>query len=392
MEQFKLIVIHYKNEPSKVHLRARRVIGIRGAGNGARATGRPETGARDRTDEHMAQIRVLSADDISKVLTVTDAVAAVEDAYRQKAEGEGTAWPMVYEQFEPGVSDMDIRSGELSASGLFGLKLTAWFSRNPSRGLPEIYGTTLLCDDTTGAPLALLNASAITGLRTGAAAALGVKWLARKDARNLMVAGAGHMSTFVVAATLAACESIERVEVWDPRKEEAPESRVELMREQVAQILSQAGVERSFQIVAVVSGEEAAHKADAIITVTPATEPIIQAEWVKPGTHISAVGADMEGKQELSSKLVSSARLYVDDRAQSVASGELEVPVSQGAITADDIVAELGEVIAGKAVGRTSDEQITVFDTSGIAVQDLAASRMAYDRAVERGLGTTVEL
>ena len=170
----------------------------------------------------MAQIRVLSADDISKVLSVTDAVAAVEDAYRQKAGGEGTAWPMVYEQFEPGVSDMDIRSGELSASGLFGLKLTAWFSRNPSRGLPEIYGTTLLCDDTTGAPLGLLNASAITGLRTGAAAALGVKWLARKDARNLMVAGAGHMSTFVVAATLAACESIERVEVWDPRKEESP--------------------------------------------------------------------------------------------------------------------------------------------------------------------------
>lgn len=340
----------------------------------------------------MTQIRVLSAEDISKVLTVTDAIAAVEDAYRQKAEGEGTAWPMVYEQFEPGVSDMDIRSGELSASGLFGLKLTAWFSRNPSKGLPEIYGTTLLCDDTTGAPLALLNASAITGLRTGAAAALGVKWLARKGTSRLLVVGAGHMSTYMVAATLAACPSIDHVEVWDPRKEEAPESRVDLMRGEVASILGAAGMKRGYEIVAVADGKAAAEAADAIITITPATDPVVLLDWVQPGTHISAVGADMEGKQELASDLVAAARVYVDDREQSVASGELEVPVKQGVITPGHIVAELGELIAGKAEGRTSDRQITVFDTSGIAVQDLAASRMAYDRAVERGLGTTVEL
>ena len=108
----------------------------------------------------MTQIRVLSADEISRVFTVTDALEAVEDAYRQKAKGEATAWPMVYEQFEPGVADMDIRSGELAGSGLFGLKLTAWFSGNPRRGMPEVFGTTLLCDDATGAPLALLNAGA----------------------------------------------------------------------------------------------------------------------------------------------------------------------------------------------------------------------------------------
>lgn len=274
----------------------------------------------------MTQIRVLSAKEISQVFTVTDALEAVEDAYRQKAEGEATAWPMVYEQFEPGVADMDIRSGELAGSGLFGLKLTAWFSGNPSRGLPEVFGTTLLCDDATGAPLALLNAGAITGLRTGAAAALGVKWLARKDASRLFVVGAGHMSTFMVAATLAACPSIGHVEVWDPRKEEAPVARVELMRGEVQAILEAA------------------------------------------------------------------ARVFVDDRAQSVASGELEVPVKQGAITPEHIAAELGEVIAGKAQGRTSQDQVTVFDTSGIAAQDLAASRMAYDRAVERAMGTVVEL
>lgn len=340
----------------------------------------------------MAAITILSASDIEKVFTIADALEAVEDAYRQKAEGKGVAWPMVYAAFDPGVADMDIRSGELSASGLFGLKLTAWFSRNPTQGLPEIYGTTLICDNTTGAPLALLNASAITGLRTGAAGALGIKWLARKDARNLLVAGAGHQSAYQVAAVLAACPGIAHVEVWDPRKAEAPEARVDLIRDQVAKMLAAAGIERSYELVAVADGEAACGRADAIITITPATSPIIKRDWVRPGTHISCVGADMEGKQEIESALDAAARLYVDDRAQSVASGELEVAVKEGAISADDIVAELGEVIVGKATGRTSDEQVTLFDTSGIAVQDLAASKVAYDRAVERGLGTVVEL
>ena len=147
----------------------------------------------------MGKMVVLSAEEVERVLAIDDVIKAVEGAYEQKALGRGIAWPMVYEQFEPDVADMDIRSGELMASGLFGLKLTAWFSKNPERGLPDIYGTTLLCDDTTGEPLCLLNASAVTGLRTGAAGALGVKWLARADAKNLLVAGAGHMSAFEVA-------------------------------------------------------------------------------------------------------------------------------------------------------------------------------------------------
>lgn len=342
----------------------------------------------------MAKTLVLSARDVSRVLTMEDALAAVEDAYAQKARGTGIAWPMVYEQFTPGVADMDIRSGELAGSGLFGLKLTAWFSKNPERGLPEIYGTTMLCDNGTGEVLALLNASAVTGLRTGAAAALGVKWLARADARNLMVAGAGHMSTYMVAGVLAACPNIEHIEVWDPVSDAAPTARVERMRDEVARILGVCRHARgaAYEIEAVCDGEAAAFRADAIVTITPATDPIIPAAWVKPGTHISCVGADMPGKQELASDLIARARVYVDDREQSVSSGELEVPVKEGAVAAGDIVAELGEVIGGMAQGRISDEQITVFDTSGIAVQDLGASKVAYDRALEAGLGTLVEL
>lgn len=170
----------------------------------------------------MAKITIVSAKDISKVFTIADALAAVEDAYTQKAKGTASAWPMVYAQFEPDIADMDIRSGDLSGSGLFGLKLTAWFGKNPARGLPEIFGTTLLCSDATGEPLALLNASAITALRTGAAAALGVKHLARKDAKCLLMAGSGHISPYCVAATLAACPNVEKVLLWNPSKPQAP--------------------------------------------------------------------------------------------------------------------------------------------------------------------------
>ncbi len=340
----------------------------------------------------MGSIRILSAEDIAQVFTIEDALEAVEEAYRQKAEGDGVAWPMVYAAFDPGIADMDIRSGDLAASGLFGLKLTAWFSKNPERGLPEIFGTTLICSDTTGEPLALLNASAITGLRTGAAAALGAKWLARKDSEKLLVAGAGHQSSFQVAAMLAACPGISHVSVWDPRSSEAPQARVELIRTDVARMLSNAGIERGYDIVAIGDGEAAVRQADIVVTITPATSPIIKSDWIRPGTHLSCVGADMEGKQELESALMAAARLYVDDRAQSVASGELEIAVKEGAISSDDIVAEIGEVIAGIAEGRTSDEQITVFDTSGIAVQDLASSKVAYDRAIEANLGSVVAL
>ena len=224
--------------------------------------------------------------------------------------------------------------------------------------------------------MALLNASAVTGLRTGAAAALGAKWLARADASKLLVAGAGHMSTYMAAGVLAACPKVNEVKVWEPVSDAAPEARVERMRDEVAHILGACEHAReasTYSIEATADGQGAAAEADIIVTITPATKPIIPDAWVRPGTHISCVGADMPGKQ-------------------SVASGELEIPVAEGAITPEDIKAELGEVIAGAATGRSDDEQVTVFDTSGIAVQDLSASKIAYDRAVEAGLGTVVEL
>ena len=342
----------------------------------------------------MAKMTVLSACDIKRVFTVDDALRAVEEAYRQKAVGSGKAWPMVYEEIDPGASDMDIRSAILGESGLFGLKLTSWASGNPQRGLPDIFGTTLVCDSETGEPKALLNASAITGLRTGAAAALGVKWLARDDVRSVLVAGAGHMCPFVVAATLAACPTIERVTVYSPRNGALPAERLSAIQAHVLELLAASPAHKlcDFALNTANDGAACAQTADAVITVTPAAVPFVDETWMHPGLHLSCVGADMPGKQEVAYSVAASACLFVDDRVQSVSSGELEVPVKEGAISADDIKAELGEVIAGMRPGRLGDEDVTLFDTSGIAVQDLAASKVALDRALEAGLGQTIEL
>lgn len=339
----------------------------------------------------MSGFLVLSADDVRKAFTVTDAISAVEHAYALKATGKAATWPMVYEQFGSGESDMDIRSGDLAADGLFGLKLTSFFPDNQGKGLPEVQATALVCDDTTGEPLALVNAGALTGLRTGAAGALGIRWLARKDASRLMVAGAGNQCPYQIAAALAACPALGHVSVWSPVSP-LPDERLTQIRQTVDRILAQAGIERGWELTGVIDPEESAGAADAIVTVTPATEPVIKDAWVRPGTHLSCVGADLPGKQETESALAARSRLFADDIDQSISAGELEVPVKEGAIGRDDIVGELGQVIAGITPGRVSDDDITLFDTSGIAVQDLAAARVAVERARELGIGSTVEL
>lgn len=265
------------------------------------------------------------------MLTIEDAIAAVEEAYRQKATGKGVAWPMVYEQFEPGVADMDIRSGELAGSGLFGLKLTAWFSRNPKKAARDLWHhATVRQRD---------------GRAAGAAQCLRRHWASHRCRRcaRCQVAGSGGC----VQAACCGCRPYEHlygggrarrlsqvseVKVWEPVSDAAPEARVERMRDEVAHILDACEHAReasTYSIEATADGQGAAAEADIIVTITPATKPIIPDAWVRPGTHISCVGADMPGKQELASALVARAAVYVDDREQSVASGELEIPVAE---------------------------------------------------------------
>ena len=190
----------------------------------------------------MSEIRIISAAEVERLFTVKMALEAVEKAYTAKEGGSGSVWPMVFHDFETGVADLDIKSGDLD--GVFGLKLVSWFGENPSRGLPELYGTLLLCARESGAPLALMNAGGITGLRTGAAAAVGAKYLARPDSKRLLMVGCGAQSPYLVAATLCAMPGIESVVLANPHNPSKAVEKLPAMREKVSALLAGSGAER----------------------------------------------------------------------------------------------------------------------------------------------------
>ncbi len=351
----------------------------------------------------MGKIRILNQQEGIKLMTIEDAIAADERAYVQKAKKTGGLWPMVFHEFDPGHADLDIKSGDLGEDGVFGFKLVSWYEANPGKGLPELFGTSMLFDITTGAPTALINAGALTGLRTGAAAAVGAKYLARKDAKTLLMVGTGMLAPYGIAATLITCPGIKQVRVINPRHPEKTEAKLAAIEESVAKILGACGRTLEVNIegpLGVPLGAtvgspnslgDAVSQSDIIITATPARSPIIKSEWVKPGTHISCLGADMTGKQELESALTARGFLYVDDKTQSLDVGESEIPIKEGIMTAENILGEIGEVIGGNCPGRKGDKDITIFDSTGIALQDLACCGILLKKAEAQGVGTVVE-
>ncbi|BEP28867.1 ornithine cyclodeaminase family protein [Helicovermis profundi] len=337
----------------------------------------------------MFKLKVLNNDVLKEILKMEDVLKMIEKVYVLKAEGKTELFPMVFHEFNPGVADMDIKSGVLNDVDIFGLKLVSWFGENKNKDLPLLVGTTLLFDSNTGAPLAILNAEHITGMRTGAAGAIGAKYLARKNSSSLLMVGTGHIAQFEIAATLIAMESIDTVRIYDPMHNEKS---VEYVKSIEAVLRENFAITRKITFLPVTSLENAVSKSDIIITATPSKEAMIKKEWVKKGTHFSCVGSDMEGKQEIDENIFKDAILVVDDISQAINVGETEMPIKKGIIKKEDVMVEIGDIILGSKKGRTSENDITIFDTTGIAIQDLITSKLALDIAKERNLGITIDL
>ena len=337
----------------------------------------------------MFSVPVLSGKDLVSLLDMKDVLEVVRSVYERKAEGKTTVFPMVFHEFNSGVADMDIKSGDIK-DDIFGLKLVSWFAENPAKGLPALIGTILVCDSKTGAPLGIAEGSHITGMRTGAAAALGAQYLARPDASTLLMIGSGHISGFAVAAALIAMPQLTRVLVHRPRNcADSAAAATHLAEELVKEFgicLDGITVEGAPDL------ESATRISDVIFTATPARAPMILRDWVKAGTHISCIGADMPGKQEIDPAILADALVFTDDTNQCIGNGEVELAVKTGIISADHIRGELGQVIAKQISARTDDSQITVFDTTGMALLDIATAKIAFTRAAERELGACVTL
>ena len=347
---------------------------------------------------------ILNEETIKELLDIKNVIEVVEHVYTLKNSNQANLFPIVTHVFEPGKADMDIKSGHLKGkANVFGLKLVSWFGDNIEKGLPDVIGTIMLFDGKTGIPQGILSAEHITCMRTGSAGAIGAKYLASKDSESLLMVGAGHQAFFQIAAALTVLNNIRKVTVYDPIDFKFAVdfcNRVKLRLKN--EILSKYKDDKiyfkrlteKFNITFLATDdiEKSIKEADIIVTATPSRKPLIKREWVKKGTHFNCIGSDMEGKQEIDEKIFSMARVFVDDISQATNVGETEVPIKKGIITKESIVGEIGEVILGKVPGRVSKDDITIFDSTGIAHQDLLTANYLMKIAKEKGLGTIVEL
>jgi alanine dehydrogenase len=319
---------------------------------------------------------VLTRRDVLALLTLPECIDAVERAFRLHAEGR---------TLRPGVVGVPAGGGgfHIKAAGLIGdpsyfaAKTNANFPANPCLGLPTIQGTVLLADASTGAPLAVMDSGSITALRTGAATGVAAKYLARPDTSAATVVGCGVQGEMQLAA-LAAVLPLEQAWVIDADAERA------------AGLAKRATDALGIRVEPAADLAAALRRSDVCVTCTPARRPIVRQADVRAGTFIAAVGADSQGKQELEPALVAAATLVVDLLEQCAEIGELQHALAAGLLTRERVHAELGDVIVGRRPGRTRPDEITIFDSSGTALQDVAAAVVVYEKARAAGRGLEV--
>jgi alanine dehydrogenase len=319
---------------------------------------------------------ILGRTEMIGLLTPAEYNSCVEQAYRMHGEGRFYMDPkghIVLGRFPGEWEAMPSYIEEPHAAACKWVSIREW---NRERfNLPTVFSILIYTHPETGFPLAIVDGSYHTVMRTGAAAAVSAKWMARRNSRKLAIVGAGHLAEGV----LATCNEVfpwTEVRVWS-RSQATLDHFVEAQQPKY----------KTFAIQASTNLEEVVRGADVIVTVTPARQPIIKNEWIVPGMHIAAVGADKKGDQELEGAILQRARIFVDDIRQCRTDGEINVPLSEGLIEETDIAGEIGEVITAKKKGRTSEDDITLFDSTGIALQDSATVPLEYERAVAAGVG-----
>jgi ornithine cyclodeaminase/alanine dehydrogenase-like protein (mu-crystallin family) len=326
---------------------------------------------------------VMSGPDVHALLSYSECVAAMCDALTALASGQAQQ-PLRTIVAPDGAAGLmalmpSYLAAERGADATYGLKAICITPANPAAGLDTHQGVVLLSSGATGEPLALLNASAVTEIRTAAVSVVATDLLARPEADQLAVIGTGVQARAHVRALDDARELSEiRIAGRD-------QARAELF---AASFAGQANA----PVKACASAREAAAGAGIIVTATSSAQPVLERDWIAPGTHINAVGACLPHQRELDTATVAAAVLFADRRDSLLAeSGDYVLAAAEGAVTPDRIRAELGELLLGTATGRESADEITVFESLGLAVEDLAAARRVYELAAEAGAGTRID-
>ena len=313
---------------------------------------------------------------IADLISAQDCFAAVEQVFAAMARDTAYNFPVIREAIGHADALYGFKSGFDRESLALGLKSGGFWPRNADKGLTNHQSTIFLFDADTGRCRAVVGGNLLTALRTAAASAVSIRHLARRDARVLGMIGAGHQSTFQLRAALDQ-RDFDRVVGWNLNPADL---------DRLAKVADERGI--PFQAVDL---DQLGAQADVIITITSSFAPILQAAQVRPGTHLACMGTDTKGKQEVEAALLGKASVFTDEVAQSVTIGEAQHAVAQGLIAPDDIT-QIGAVINGDRPGRVSDDQITLFDGTGVGLQDLAVASAAVDLAVERGIAIAIQI
>jgi len=326
-------------------------------------------------------VRVLSGDDVRAALTMADCIEAMDAVLREFAAGD--LYLPLRSVVRPPKSAglMGLMTAHRAGDApMFALKAVAIFPENPKRGLDAHQGVVTLFDGETGQVRGLLDASAITAIRTAAVSAVATRALAREGSVALAVLGAGVQAAAHIEA-MACVLPLERVRIYSRRPEPA------------AALAAQTAERYAWDASAAATVEDALREADVVVTTTTAREPIVEHAWLAPGTHVNAVGSSIPVTRELDGATMAAARIVVDARESALnESGDVLLAMREGALAEDVALAELGEVLSGTAPGRQDGSEITVFVSLGLAVEDLAAAELALRMAEKAGLGVEVEL
>lgn len=323
---------------------------------------------------------LLKKEEVGNLICMREAIATVEEAYKAFNSGQVVQPDYMSIHLPPPRGEIDFKLGYYQGNEIISMKASSGgFPNNPTDyGVPSGMGTILLFDARTCALICVMDGSLITGLRTGACGAVSVKALARKNARKVSSIGTGNQARMQIRA-LREVMKIEEIHAWD--------NDPATLKKYKADIEGEFGI----PVVMANSKKEAVEQADILITTTRGKGSLVEAAWVRPGTHIVAIGTDQQGKQEFEPEIFRNAKIVNDSMSQCTEKGETWHPLDRNIITKADIHAEIGEILLGKKPGRENDEEITIFDSTGMAIQDNTTATKIYRNAVEKNVGTFFE-
>jgi alanine dehydrogenase len=328
------------------------------------------------------RVLLLSEQEITDLLSIEETIEAVENVFKEKALGYAQMPPKVYLHFAKYNGDVRAMPAYLERLDVASVKIVNSHPDNPRKfGLPTVLATIVLLDPRNGALLALMAGNKITAMRTAAAGGIAAKYLAKRNSRSVSFIGAGVQARAQLQALLLVFPNLEEIRVCD------------ISRKAAESFATEAKTKATQCKVLVVENEaKAVPGADIVVTTTPSKKPLVFDDWVSKGTHFNCIGADAPLKEELDPAILKRAKIVVDDLEQATHSGEINVPLSKGILREKDVSAELGEVVAGTKPARTSEDEITIFDSTGLAIQDAATVEVIYKKAMSRKVGCFINI